>query len=295
MASNIVLGAANFGLIGTAEDAFGAIHCALKRGICAIDVSPSYGGAIAAEDIVGACSSDLSGVKIFSKVLWTDPASVDHRASILASVEISLKRLRRSRLEIMFVEAVPDQEWAEVAWNTLASLVTDGTIGKLGVFYHDELTLPLEVQALFEIALGEIPIEISQNLVRRRRIDLAGNNALAYATAPLAGGLLTGKYSQSRGVPGRYDFYPDLVNTIDQARADILCRALSPLPGGVIGVALAWVLEQPRVCSTILGVRDKEQLVDCLNRLDQFRNATAEIYEKLEHDIGPQLGLEANT
>jgi aryl-alcohol dehydrogenase-like predicted oxidoreductase len=90
--------------------------------------------------------------------------------------------------------------------------------------------------------------------------------------SPLAGGLLSGKYSREdeKGDGGRranFDFPP-----IDKERAyDIIdaMRTIADAKGVTVAqVALAWLLHQPAVTSVIVGAKRIEQLRDNLGAVD---------------------------
>ena len=86
--------------------------------------------------------------------------------------------------------------------------------------------------------------------------------------SPLAGGYLSGKYSEGGegGTEGRrknFDFPP-----VDRARGEPIIAAIRPIAKAhdtsVARVALAWVLSKPFVTSVIIGARTTEQLDDNL-------------------------------
>jgi aryl-alcohol dehydrogenase-like predicted oxidoreductase len=90
--------------------------------------------------------------------------------------------------------------------------------------------------------------------------------------SPLAGGLLSGKYSREdeKGDGGRranFDFPP-----IDKARAyDIIdaMRTIADAKGVTVAqVALAWLLHQQAVTSVIIGAKRLDQLEDNLGAVD---------------------------
>ncbi|MEP3638038.1 MAG: aldo/keto reductase [Paracoccaceae bacterium] len=277
MPSDIVLGAASFGTLGSVRSAIDALSFALDHGISAIDTSPSYGVDHLSEKIVGSVCGGVTGVRVFSKVLCPPLGSKDHGDAIVQSVEQSLARLRRDRLDIVFIESHPVDGWAEAVVSQLRPLVSGATIGEIGIFFHDDKPLTRQTLDFLQGELGTVPVEHPRNLLRRDEFYQDLQPEQVFATAPLAGGLLTGKYSAERTVPARFDQFPDLVMDGAFREADRLWRALGSLPGGLTGVALAWVLDQPALRGMVLGVRDARQLRDCLTSLATFRAALPEL------------------
>lgn len=89
------------------------------------------------------------------------------------------------------------------------------------------------------------------------------------ATAPLAGGILTGKYRD--GVPADSlgaDAAADIHGRLDDDRAarvvDALVTAADGLATSPLAVALAWVRDRPGVASMFVGARDMGQLTGIL-------------------------------
>ena len=104
--------------------------------------------------------------------------------------------------------------------------------------------------------------------------------AQTYGTAiipwsPLAGGLLTGKYSRNTKPPEDSRFADVATNPRLQARmtADLydVVDGLQPLAAAkgctVAQLALAWCMYQPGITSPIIGPRTMEQLEDNLGAL----------------------------
>jgi aryl-alcohol dehydrogenase-like predicted oxidoreductase len=87
--------------------------------------------------------------------------------------------------------------------------------------------------------------------------------------SPLAGGLLSGKYSrgaekaEGEGRRAGFDFPP-----VDLERAFALIEAMQPMAKArtvsVAAIALAWLLHQPVVSSVIVGAKRPDQLAENL-------------------------------
>jgi aryl-alcohol dehydrogenase-like predicted oxidoreductase len=120
------------------------------------------------------------------------------------------------------------------------------------------------VQAYYSIGGRDLEREI---------VPLANDQRLGILPwSPLAGGLLSGKFSRDQAGPEgarrtTFDFPP-----VDKERAFTIVDAMRPIAArhevSVARVALAWLLQQPHVTSIIIGVRTREQLLDNLAASD---------------------------
>jgi aryl-alcohol dehydrogenase-like predicted oxidoreductase len=97
-------------------------------------------------------------------------------------------------------------------------------------------------------------------------VPLAKDQNLAILPwSPLAGGLLSGKFSRDSSPEGArratLDFPP-----VDRERAWRVLDVLRPIAAdnlvSVAQVALAWLLAQAHVTSVIIGAKNQEQLLD---------------------------------
>jgi aryl-alcohol dehydrogenase-like predicted oxidoreductase len=116
------------------------------------------------------------------------------------------------------------------------------------------------VQAYYSLAGRELERELVP-MMEEERIG-------CLVWSPLAGGYLSGKYSEggegsAEGRRKSFDFPP-----VDRARGEPIIAAMRPIAKAhdtsVARVALAWVLAKPFVTSVIIGARTIEQLDDNL-------------------------------
>jgi aryl-alcohol dehydrogenase-like predicted oxidoreductase len=120
------------------------------------------------------------------------------------------------------------------------------------------------VQAYYSIAGRELEREI---------VPVALDQQLSILVwSPLAGGLLSGKFSEGAAGPEgarrtTFDFPP-----IDRPRAFRCVEAMRPIAAAhgvsVARVALAWVLHKPAITSVIVGAKSIEQLADNIAATD---------------------------
>jgi aryl-alcohol dehydrogenase-like predicted oxidoreductase len=109
--------------------------------------------------------------------------------------------------------------------------------------------------------------------LERELVPLIQDQGLALMVwSPLAGGLLSGKYSRDGDGPegsrrAAFDFPP-----VDKARAFNVIEAMQPMADdrgvSVANIALAWLLQQDWVTSVLIGAKTMEQLEDNLNAVN---------------------------
>jgi aryl-alcohol dehydrogenase-like predicted oxidoreductase len=109
--------------------------------------------------------------------------------------------------------------------------------------------------------------------IEREIVPLAKDQNLAILPwSPLAGGLLSGKFSRENEKPegarrATLDFPP-----VDRTRAFNVIDVMRPIAAdnlvSVAQVALAWLLAQPHVTSVIIGAKNQEQLLDNIAAVD---------------------------
>ncbi len=121
------------------------------------------------------------------------------------------------------------------------------------------------------------PYNLLDRRIERELIPMARTYGMAIIPwSPLAGGLLTGKYTRNAPPPAGARFFDYESNPIYQRRwtqqaFDIL-EGLDPIAKAkgvsMSQLTLAWAVHQPGVTSPIIGPRTMEQLEDNLKALD---------------------------
>ena len=199
------------------------------------------------------------------------------RKHILQQADKSLKNLQIDYIDLYqihgFDALTPLQETLEA----LHSLVTSGKVRyigcsnlaawqimkALGISAQEHLSKFVSLQAYYTIAGRDLEREIVP-LLLDQKIGLM-------VWSPLAGGLLSGKYSRnSETKEGRrvnFDFPP-----VNKEKAwdivDVMRTIAESKKVSVAQIALAWLLHQPAVTSVIIGANKQEQLTDNINAVN---------------------------
>jgi len=192
------------------------------------------------------------------------------RGHIMDAVEASLTRLQTDHIDLYQIHATDLVTPIEETLRALDTLVQQGKIRyigcsnwhawrimkALGISEHKGLAKFETVQAYYSIAGRDLEREIVP-LLESEKTGLL-------VWSPLAGGLLSGKFSRENQKPedsrrSTFDF-----PLVDKERAWKVLDAIKPIAVAhgvsVATVALAWILAKPFVTSVIIGAKRLDQL-----------------------------------
>lgn len=267
--SAIGLGAVTFSREIDEATAFTIIDHAVDRGINLIDTAEAYnkGGS---ETVVGAwlkARGQRDKVVLATKLI---PPLTQER--IPTAVEASLRRLQTDVIDLYQIHAFDKNTPLDESLAALSKLIQEGKVRYLGcsnfaawqlckaLWRADVLGLPrLEsVQPNYNLAIRDIEAEL---------LPLCADQQIGVISySPLGAGFLTGKYSKSWTAPQgtRFDIIPDhwaiYENALSMQRMENL-RAKAQATGiAMVQLAMAWVLGQPGITSTLIGCRTTAQV-----------------------------------
>ncbi len=290
--SELCLGTMTFGgrgmwtAIGTLpqEQVNELVKQSVDGGINFIDTANIYSEGLS-EQMTGQAIRDL-GLKradlvIATKVRGTMGEGPNNsglsRKHILQQADESLSRLKMDYIDLYqihgFDPLTPMQETLEA----LDALVKSGKVRyigcsnlaawqimkALGISAQERLSKFVSLQAYYTIAGRDLERELVPMLLDQKMGLMVWS--------PLAGGLLSGKYSRNteskEGRRANFDFPP--VNK-DKAYniIDVMQSIADEKQVTVAQIALAWLLHQPAVTSVIVGANKPQQLTDNLNSVN---------------------------
>ena len=254
---------------------------AIEGGVNFIDTADVYSEGLS-EEMTGRAIAGLGGkrsdVVLATKVFGTVGPGPNERgasrARILDGVKASLKRLGTDYVDLYQIHGLDKATPVEETIRALDDLVRQGHVRyvgvsnwaawnvmkALGVSEMRGWTRLASVQAYYSIAGRDIEREIAPLLIEER-VGLM-------VWSPLAGGLLSGKFSRDGQGPegsrrNQFDFPP-----VDKDRAFGIIDAMRQIGEArrvsVAQIALAWLLAKPFVTSVIIGARNEDQLRDNL-------------------------------
>jgi aryl-alcohol dehydrogenase-like predicted oxidoreductase len=194
------------------------------------------------------------------------------RVHILNAVDESLARLQMDYIDLYQIHGQDPLTPLEETLDALNDCVRAGKVRYIGLsnlaawqiakalWISDKHNFARfeSVQAYYTIAGRDLEREV---------VPLANDQRLAILPwSPLAGGLLSGKFSRDQKDPAgarrtTFDFPP-----VDRDKAFRIIDVIKPIAeahgASVARVAIAWLLHQPHVTSVIVGAKKPEQLTD---------------------------------
>lgn len=200
------------------------------------------------------------------------------RKHIFDQVHASLKRLQTDYIDLYQIHGYDRITPFEETLRALDDLVHQGKVRAigasnlaawqlmkaLGISRHLGLARFASLQAYYTLA--------GRDLERELVPLLQDQNLGLMVWSPLAGGLLSGKFSREAAGPegtrrASFDFPP-----VDKERAFKVIDAIRPIADihevSVAVIALAWLLHRSVVTSVIIGAKNMDQLEDNLKAVD---------------------------
>jgi aryl-alcohol dehydrogenase-like predicted oxidoreductase len=257
------------------------VKTALDGGINFFDTADNYTEG-ESEKILGQSLKNLNvarqqvviATKVYSRV---GPGRNDVGASrghIMDGVEASLRRLQTDHIDLYQIHANDSVTPLEETLRALDTLVQHGKVRyigcsnwqawkiakALGIAEFKGLARFDTLQAYYSIAGRDLEREIVP-MLESEKVGLL-------VWSPLAGGLLSGKFSRTNQKPAdsrrtEYDF-----PLVDKERTWKILDVMSPIAKAhgcsAARLSLAWLLSKPVVTSVIIGAKRPDQLKDNL-------------------------------
>ncbi len=199
------------------------------------------------------------------------------RKHIMQQVDESLKRLNIDYIDLYQIHGFDAATPLEDTIRSLDDVVKSGKVRYIGCSNlaawqlmkalafstQHNLAKFVSLQAYYTIAGRDLEREIIP-LLNDQKVGLM-------VWSPLAGGLLSGKYSRTKNPEDarrvNFDFPP-----VNKEKAFDIIEAMEPIGRSknvsVAQIALAWLLHQPAVTTVIIGAKNNHQLEDNLKAID---------------------------
>lgn len=288
--SEICLGTMTFG--GSGEDQWAKIgqlgqdeadallRLAVENGVNFVDTADVY-SAGRSEEITGQAIRNLGlnrdEIVVATKGFGATGKGPNGRGAsryhLIDACKASLKRLQLDHIDLYQVHGFDPATPIEETLRALDTLVEHGHVRYVGVSNWAAWQIAKALGIAERLGLHRLAslqayyTLVGRELEREIAPMLLSEEVGLMVWSPLAGGFLSGKYSDDGGGEGRradFDFPP-----VDRERGDAVVAAMRPIADArgvsVAGVALAWLLHQPAVTSVIVGAKRPEQLVDNLS------------------------------
>ncbi len=318
--SPLCLGCMMFGGKTTPEDSYAIIDRALDSGINFLDTANVYSRG-RSEEVTGEALKRngkrhrvVLATKVHGRMNDDDPnAAGSSRRHVIEQCEASLRRLQTDYIDLYQIHRPRSDTPIDETLRALDDLIRAGKVRYIGTSTFAAWQVMESLWVSRELGLNRFvceqpPYHILDRRIERELIPMARTYGIGIIPwSPLAGGLLTGKYTRENPSPegARY------ANVADNARLaarktdelyDVI-EALQPVAkqkGCTLAqLTLAWCMHQPGVTSPIIGPRTMEQLEDNLGAVkveitDEDRKAVDDLVPPgrmvapfYEADFGP--------
>jgi aryl-alcohol dehydrogenase-like predicted oxidoreductase len=278
------------------KDADALVKGSFDAGVNFFDTADVYAGGMS-ETIFGQALRNLGlprdelavATKVFGRVTPAVPqnltpeqkAEVERRAKarnvnglsrkhIMNAVDASLTRLGLDHIDLYQIHGTDPLTPLEETLAALDDVVRSGKARYIGLCNQPAWGIAKslwisDTKHLHRFESLQMYYSIAGRDIEREIVPLAQDQQLAILPwSPLAGGLLSGKYTRDSAKPqdarrAKFDFPP-----VNLERAYDCIDAMKPIADArdvtVAGVALAWLLHKPWVTSVLIGAKNPSQL-----------------------------------
>lgn len=289
----VALGCGNFGGIGTEPrlrgqglsegEAFRLMDAAWELEIAHFDTADAYAGG-RSEEIIGSWIASR-GVRplLSTKTFFAtegEPREGLGPARVERQLASSLERLGVEQVDLYLAHWFdPDVPLV----STLGSFERARAAGRVRAYGASNFGAA-QVRAMLAAGAQPCAVENGYSLLQRddeeEVLELCAQTGIAYlAHSPLRGGWLSGKYGRGEPVPAgsRVALWPEMYGGLATdatfAALDRLTRYARERDRSLPGLALAWVLADPRVIQVVVGASRPAHL--------------SAVAEALAHPLGP--------
>ena len=304
--SPLCLGCWNFGERTPPQVSYAIVDRALDAGLNFLDTANVYGRG-RSEEITGEAlkrngsrSRVVLATKFHGRMDDDDPnAAGSSRRHIIEQCEASLRRLQTDYIDIYQIHRPRPEVAIDETLRALDDLVRAGKVRYLGSSTFAAWQVVESLWVAKDLGLNRFvseqpPYHILDRRIERELVPMALTFGIGLIPwSPLAGGLLTGKYTRGQSAPegARYatpEDEPRQSRRLNDSVYDVN-EGLLPLAEAkgctLSQLALAWCAQQPGITSPILGPRTMEQLEDNLGALEV--TVTAEDRQRIDELVPP--------
>lgn len=273
--SALGLGTNAFGKRADEKTSIGIIHTALDQGISFIDTANIYAGT-ESERIIGLALEGRRQEAVLATKAGLPRAegpygSGSSRRHLMLELEGSLRRLKTDYVDLYQIHTFDPYTPLDETLRTLDDMTSSGKVRYIGASNYAawELMKALGISEARNY-MKYTSIQCSYSLADRTpEIELLplcldqGLGIIPYF--PLAGGILTGKYSVSGAAPAgsRAETDPNFSRFLSPERIELgdeVSRIAAELGTTPTALSLAWLMHQPAVSTVIVGATRVEQV-----------------------------------
>ncbi len=287
----------NFGGSDSFENGREMIHVAFDLGITHLDLANNYGPPPgSAEETVGrVLQQDMKGYRdelvISTKAgygMWEGPyGEWGSRKYLISSLDQSLLRMKLEYVDIFYSHRPDPGTPLEETMGALDAVVRQGKALYVGISNYNAQDTEKAICILKKLGTPCLIHQPSYSILNRwienglqDVLEKEGVGSIVFA--PLAGGLLSGKYLN--GIPknsraagpsiflNKKDITEEKLNKVQCLNKMAVVREQS-----LTQMALAWVLRGGKVTSALIGASRPSQIVENVNALEKMDFSTEEL------------------
>ena len=277
--SALGLGTNSFGGRADEQTSTAIIHTAIENGITFIDTANIYTHTESERIIGQALEGKRHEVVLATKAGLVKGEGPNQKGSsryhLMQELENSLKRLRTDYVDLYQIHTFDPETPLEETLRALDDMVRSGKVRYIGASNYAawELMKAIGISAkegLNRYVSTQVSYSLADRTPERELVPMCldqGVGIIPYF--PLAGGILTGKYTSTEQAPvgSRADKEPRFVKMLSPDKLE-LSEQVGKLAGelGVTSsvLSLAWLMHKPAVSSVIVGATSAKQLTDNL-------------------------------
>jgi len=277
LVSQFALGTMTWGRDTDIHEARDQFNLYYEAGGRFLDTADVYSDGVA-EEIVGEFIREHPDVVVSTKAgnVRSHRRRDTSRVHLLAALDGSLKRLRRTHVDVWHMHAWDPYTPLEETLSAAKYAVDSGRVRYLGISNYSGWQLTsAALGSELPIVSAQMEYSLLQRGIEREVIPASTDLGVGVmAWSPLGRGVLTGKYrngtpADSRAATSHFaTFVTPYLNDRSRSIVDAVCTAAQGLGISPIDVALAWVSARPQVASTIVGARTAAQLRGVIQAFD---------------------------
>jgi 1-deoxyxylulose-5-phosphate synthase len=290
--SPLCLGTLNLGGPTPEAESIRLVHAALDAGLNFLDTADTYHGGeserVVGKALAGRRDQVVLATKVHGRTGSGPNDAGNSRLHVLRACDASLGRLGTDYIDLYQVHRPSPEIPVEETLGALTDLVRAGKVRYIGCSTHPawmvmEALAVSERVGLARYVSEQPPYNLLDRRIENELVPLALRYGLALLPwAPLAQGVLAGRYRQATALPGDSraarqpgSIYAERVTPPGIEAGERFTR-LAAEHGQTPGqLALLWCKDQPGVTAPVVGPRTLDQLNDVLPVLDRALGAEA--------------------
>jgi 1-deoxyxylulose-5-phosphate synthase len=276
------LGTNAFGGRADKDTSIRVLHHAVESGITFIDTANVYTGTKSEEIIGEAFEGRRQDVILATKVGLKRGEGPNEggssRQHIMRELEASLRRLRTDYIDLYQIHRFDPNTPLEETLRALDDLVTSGKVRYVGASNYSSWQMMKSLaisksQGFVQFVSVQAGYSLADRGVERELVPFCLDQGIGLIPYfPLAGGILTGKYSGGSIPSGSLlEKNPNFAQRMDTDRLELgdrVAKIAAETGTSATALSLAWLMHQPAVSTVIAGATREAQIDENMKAVD---------------------------